>query len=389
MSGTTFCLVTPRLDLIHTVKQYLADRPAWGVALLYATCDGETLLTNLADQAPDLFVFDMQLGAHTVRHLTQTLARAGFQDFIYLAAAGEMAELAGEVIPASAPLSSLLAAIIRRAATSSDTIHITSDAAPVRHRPLTVTVHSPKGGTGKTFLACSLAAQYARKGARTLLVDLSMYGGVAPSLGLPRQDRGLGRVMTQMDQGVSLLELPTASQLLRENLGSFPAGDHCLDVLVPGPPLKMAQLDLQRTEELLEMLGREPYDLVVIDTATEMSERTAVALKTADFILLVMTPELAAAWAIVAMQDLLKNLSLPGKLHVVLNRGVGAIKAEQLEQTVGYPVAAIIPNVAHPWPNGVERDLAYDYSPFALALKRLAQRFHTVYTAGELPALHR
>ncbi len=210
-----------------------------------------------------------------------------------------------------------------------------------RRCPLTITVHSPKGGVGKTLLACSLAAQYAARGRRTLLLDLAMYG----------------------------------------------VGDHRLDLLLAAPPLKMAKFSLEGTERLLQSLCAEPYDIIVVDTSNEISERLAVALKMADLVLLVMTPELAAAWALLSMQDLLKNLNPGGKLHLAINRSSRSLDVTELEEAMGYPVIAQIPEVAGPWGKVLGHGLAYDYSRFGLALKHLAQRFSKIYSRLELPTI--
>ncbi len=260
-------------------------------------------------------------------------------------------------------------------------------AAAARRYPLTITVHSPKGGVGKTLLACSLAAQYAAGGRRTLLLDLAMYGAVAPAFGLLQRETGLQALIAPLEQLPDQLSRPTLPELLRESMVSFPVGDHRLDLLLAAPPLKMAKFSLEGTERLLQTLCGEPYDIIVVDTSNEISERLAVALKMADMVLLVITPELAAAWALLSMRDLLRNLNPGGKLHLAINRSSRSLDVTELEAAVGYPVIAQIPEVAGPWGKVVGHELAHDYSRFGMALKHLAQRFSKIYSWLELPTV--
>ena len=51
------------------------------------------------------------------------------------------------------------------------------------NKPRWIAVVGRKGGSGKTALALGLAAHYARKGARVLLLDLDPQGSASLALG--------------------------------------------------------------------------------------------------------------------------------------------------------------------------------------------------------------
>lgn len=375
---------------MESLRALLDGRPEWGASVVYGTCDGETLLLNAHRYNPACFLLDLALGGDELQAVLQALQRAGYREFLFLGSPEGHVELPGEVIPWTAPVASLVSAVNRLVIRPGADAHGESAPGVGRRRPVLLAVHSPKGGVGKTFLACSLGVQYASRGLRTILVDLAVYGGVAPALGLPRREKGLGRLVVAFEQFQSALEIPSMGDLLRSNLAQFPAGDHTLDLLLAGPPLKMPKLGLEMTDALMRWLLSEPYDVIIIDTSIEPSERAAVALKAADAALLVMTPELPAAWAILSMHDLLKNLNVGGNLQVVLNRSASdPTVARELESVVGYPVVASIPEVDSPWVKGVGRNLGFDYSPFGLALKHLAQRYQAIYRPAEIPAAKR
>lgn len=383
------CMVSPDPGAIERLQVDLSSHAQWGTDLVYGTCDDATLLLNLHRYDPDCFVLDLDLGVQQVQAMTATLKEAGYREFVFLGAKDNMINLPGEVLPAGAPVGSVVSAIRRTCAQSQPEMAGATSVQTGRHHPVIITVHSPKGGTGKTLLACSLATQYAAKGARALLLDLATYGGVAPSLGLPRREKGLVGVVEALENDPSVLESPAMLELLRRNLTAFPVGERRLDLLLAAPPLKMSKLTLEQTEVLVRWLASDPYDAIVIDTAGEISERTAVTLKVADFVLLVTVPELPAAWSLLTMQDLLRNLNTPGKVQVVVNRCGRGQKLRELEEIIGYPVVAQVPETARPWERAVGRNLSLDYSAFGLSLKQLAQRFHAVYGALEIPGMKR
>lgn len=379
--------VSPDPTAVQQLKYALAASPEWGIDLVYGTCDPETMLLNVHLHSPVCFILDLDLGKELTLVLVGALQRAGYRHFIFIGPAWPNHSLPGEVIAHGAPIYSIVSAVYRLSAGPLGDAPRSVPAGQKRRNPVLITVHSPKGGSGKTMLACSLAVQYAAKGLPTILVDLSMYGGVAPSLGLPRREKGLAKVLELVEQDPAVLEMPTMPRILEANLWQFPVGDRRLDILPAAPPLKMAKLSVEQAESLLRWIRSEPYDVVIIDTSMEVSERTAVAMKLSNFTVLVMTPELSAAWAVLSMQDLLKSLDVTGKLQVVLNRSTKGVNVKELEMALGYPIAAQIPETDHPWENAVGKNLVRDYSALGLALKRLAQRFYAVYSAGEIPAM--
>ncbi len=146
--------------------------------------------------------------------------------------------------------------------------------------PLILVVANQKGGVGKTTTAVNLAAGLARKGVKTLLVDLDIQGSASASLGHTPPDDA-------MDVARALLEerpLETAIVPTRlPQLSIAPAGEH------------MAVVDLH----LASAFGRErvfarslecpavaSMDVVVVDTAPYLGLLTVNALVAAHRVLI-------------------------------------------------------------------------------------------------------
>jgi len=154
---------------------------------------------------------------------------------------------------------------------------------------------SPKGGAGKTTLACNLAALLGVLCQRkTLLVDANMAGGhVWLHMGLQPRDNIYGLATLFRANGNRLQPRDLASQVA-------PYG-RALDVLVG-----IARVEQAGSEELrgdqgtafmnaLMELARRQYDFVIVDLGT--SPNVAVhlaALQRADRVLLVVTPDRTA-----------------------------------------------------------------------------------------------
>lgn len=382
-------MVSPDPVRIDQVRVALAVHPQWGVELVYGTCDGPTMLQNLHKYDPTAFLVDLSIGDAEAARLVEHLQQAGYSQFLFLEANPAAEDWPGEVIQTGAPLASVLAAAARMRPLRQAPAEPAAAAGATQTVASLIAVHSPKGGTGKTFLTCALASQYADRGLRTLVVDLGLYGGIAPALGLARPERGLGAILEAWAAADLSPDLPAMGELLRANITTYPIGKQHVDLLLAGPPLKMAGITIEQAEVLFRWLRQAPYDLILVDTSPEIAERTTVALHHADHTLLLLTPEFAAVAPIIAMGDLLKNFHTTGRFHGVLNRCRTSPSVTDLEQAVGCPVVAQIPEVDRPWQHAVGRSLRFDYSTLGLAVKRLAQQFRPIYSVLEIPARKR
>ena len=119
-----------------------------------------------------------------------------------------------------------------------------------------VTLFSPKGGSGKTALACNLAVLFARKHQRrTLLLDLDLqFGDVAIMMGIEPDKTIYDLVMARRELD---------SEALAGYVTAHQSGVHVLPA-----PLRPEDAELVTEERLghLFAVAKESYDVVVVDT---------------------------------------------------------------------------------------------------------------------------
>lgn len=199
-----------------------------------------------------------------------------------------------------------------------------------------VTVFSPKGGTGKTVVSTNLASYLAKRGLRTLLVDLDLqFGDAAIMLGLEPE-----RTMYELASAPGELD---ADKLRGYVTAHGPTG---LDVLAaPFRPEEAELVTEQKLEETLD-LARSAYDVIVVDTWPSFHGPTLAALDKADDVLLVCNPELPTLKDVRVGIETLKRLSFPAeRLKVVLNRADERelIRTKDAEAALGVPIAYELP----------------------------------------------
>ena len=126
-----------------------------------------------------------------------------------------------------------------------------------------VTFFSPKGGAGKTVLACNLAATFARQQQRkTLLLDLDLqFGDAAIMMGIEPEKTIYDLVMARRELD---------SDSLAGYVTAHPSGVHVLPA-----PLRPEDAELVTEERLghLFAVAKESYDVIVVDTRRSSTAR--------------------------------------------------------------------------------------------------------------------
>jgi pilus assembly protein CpaE len=194
-----------------------------------------------------------------------------------------------------------------------------------------VTVFSPKGGTGKTVTSSNLAAALARRGKRTLLLDLDLQFGDAA-------------IVMGVEPEKTIYDLVVApGELDFEKLAGYttkhPSG---LDILPA--PLRPEDAELVTESKITRLLevARECYDAIVVDTSPFFHGPMLATLDRTDELLVLCGLDVPTLKNVRLAMQTLELLSFPlTRVKFVLNRAntkVGLSKREvetALKVTIG------------------------------------------------------
>ena len=252
------------------------------------------------------------------------LVRSGVRDVVDLTKGkGELREVLHRAIEWSSGVRGLATAAEDDAAGSKGSI---------------VSVFSTKGGTGKTFLSCNLAAALAeRSGTQVALVDLDHdLGDVFAYFGTnPR--RPLHDLLA-LEEGADAEAVAQLGTPLLDNVIGFGSQ--------PDPqaePIPSASIS-----RMLRPL-REAFPFTVVDAPSEFSDHVLTSLELSDAICLVSGLDAIGVRHLSIAMHTLQRLGVPReRLRIVLNRANSKVDLlpEDVERLLGVRVDARIPSSA-------------------------------------------
>jgi len=187
-------------------------------------------------------------------------------------------------------------------------------------RPRRIAIASGKGGVGKTWLAITLAQTLAASGARVLLFDGDLgLANIDIQLGLtPENDLGSvfsGRLT--IEQAVSTLT-QAGFDVLPGRSGSG----------------SLASLSPARLDGLLESLGRQSYDVILLDLGAGLDANTRRMAAWADRLLVIATDEPTSLTDSYAVLKLHAGDQPEGEAQLVINQAASPAAGQRTFDTL-------------------------------------------------------
>jgi MinD-like ATPase involved in chromosome partitioning or flagellar assembly len=250
-----------------------------------------------------------------------------------------------------------------------------------------VSIHSFRGGTGKSNLTANLAAQVALTGKRVGIIDTDIQSpGIHVLFGL--NEKKMGR---------------TLNEFLRSECSiqdvAYPVGEHDSDLpglkklagkqlwLVPSS-IKSSEIsrvlrdgyDVNRLNEGMQRLLKElQLDYMFIDTHPGLNEETLLSIAVSDILLIVMRPDQQDFQGTSVTVDIARGLDVPN-LFLIVNKVLSRYNfdqiREQVEKTYQSTVAGVLPLTEDLADIGSADifSLRYPDHPWSQSLRKIAQK---------------
>lgn len=199
-----------------------------------------------------------------------------------------------------------------------------------------IAVTGAKGGVGTSFLACQLAASFARLGTRPVLVDGQLRRGDV-ALYLDLTPRYTFASLASCGDGID----PT---YLNTTLTEHSSGVQVL--AAPRRPEEADGVGVECVRGVRDLL-REEFDWVIWDTPQDFEDRSLFVLDQAALLLLVTTPDVPAMNHTKMQLELLERLGRSAdQVRIVVNRidRSASVSMRAAQDFLGRPVDATLPN---------------------------------------------
>lgn len=179
-----------------------------------------------------------------------------------------------------------------------------------------IAIHNEKGGVGKTTTAINAGAELARRGFKTLLVDLDQQATLTIGLGIRNSG---STVFSALKDAVEGKEAFLPREIIRDNLSVVPSGKEMVNA-----ELLLFMQEYGRENFLKDLIEKiqDEYDYILLDCPPAVGMVTINALVAADAMIIPLQPEMASLYGLVSImrkvagiqKRINKNLKVLGML---------------------------------------------------------------------------
>jgi pilus assembly protein CpaE len=246
-----------------------------------------------------------------------------------------------------------------------------SDSIPKSVQKGTIAFFSPKGGAGCTTAAINMAIAFHHLAKSNLLLmdGKHQFGHVALSLNLRSAN--------------TLVDLMSHSSFLDEGLIKQVTLRHKSGIDVLSAPATIAEAQGIHADALFKVLSaiQANYSYVFIDAGNHLDENAVTYMDAADYVIVILNPDIASMHDLRKFIDLAKNLSYqPGKLQFLLNKtgNRNQIKVAEIEKLLRVELLGSVPAhdnlMAASLNEGTPIIMKKPYHPISRAYKKMAKQ---------------
>lgn len=217
-----------------------------------------------------------------------------------------------------------------------------------------VSIHSFRGGTGKSNTTANVAAQMAMVGKRVGVVDTDIQSpGIHVLFGLDEQK--MGRTLNEFLRGDCSIEEVALNigetvddaegrgKLAGKNLWLIPSsinGREISRVVRDGYDVNKLNAGMQTIRKVLKL------DYLLIDTHPGLNEETLLSIAFSDVLIIILRPDQQDFQGTAVTVDIARSLDVP-QLLLVVNKALTRYDfnqvRDQIQKAYGAPVAGVLP----------------------------------------------
>lgn len=252
-----------------------------------------------------------------------------------------------------------------------------------------VSVHSFRGGTGKSNTTANVAAILAAHGARVAVIDTDVQSpGIHTLFGF---DQSVDHTLDDYLWGN--IDIAGAVHDVTDRIGANGSGGQLLLV-----PASMQASDIARilrdgydvvklNEGFRDLSEKFDLDYLFIDTHPGLNEETMLSITVSDVLLLLLRPDKQDFQGTAVTVDIARRLSVPNLL-LVINKVPESVDGEdlqaQMDVAYGAPTAAVLPLSTEVVINasGALFSLTHPDHPWSEGIRRIAERLQDGSATG-------
>ncbi len=253
-----------------------------------------------------------------------------------------------------------------------------------------VSIHSFRGGTGKSNTTANIAAQIAVKAKRVAVIDTDIQSpGIHVLFGLDEEK--MGRTLNEFLRGECSIEEVAFNigehtgdaegrrKLSGKDLWLIPSsinGREISKVLREGYDVNLLNKGLQTLRKSLDL------DYLFIDTHPGLNDETLLSIAISDILLIILRPDQQDFQGTAVTVDIARSLDVP-TLYLVVNKVLSRYDFKQIREQVtgayGAPVAGVMPLSEDLVDMGSADifSLRYPDHPWSKAIREVAEHVRT------------
>lgn len=216
-----------------------------------------------------------------------------------------------------------------------------------------ISIHSFRGGTGKSNISANLAALLAMQGRRVGVVDTDIQcPGLHVLFGLDEEQmkltlneylRGECKIEDVAYPAGAANQAPGRSQLAGQNIWVIPSSIKAGEISA----ILRNGYDVNRLNEGLQLVRKNlALDYLLIDTHPGLNDETLLSIAFSDILIVVLRLDQQDFQGTAVTVDIARSLDVP-QLMLMVNQALSRYDfqqvQEQVSQTYGAPVAAVLP----------------------------------------------